>query len=128
MALEISGKIVKLLSEQAGAGKNGPWKKQEFILETVEQYPKKVCISAWGDKVDVLQGYAIGDEVKVSFNIESREYNERWYTDVRVWKLEGAGGGSPVADNTAKKEKTKQSDPDVSTFHADAQEEDDLPF
>lgn len=127
MALEISGKIMKLLPEQTGSGKNGAWKKQEFILETVEQYPKKVCISAWGDKVDALQNYSIGDDIKVSFNIESREYNERWYTDVRVWKFEG--GGASHSGETFKKETSKQpSKPDVDTFHADAQEEDDLPF
>lgn len=128
MALEISGKIVKVLPEQTGSGKNGMWKKQEFILETVEQYPKKVCISAWGDKVDALQNYNSGDEVKVSFNIESREYNERWYTDVRVWKFESAGGSSTSSESSPRKEKNKTANPDVSTFHADSQEEDDLPF
>jgi len=127
MALEIAGKIYKILPEQTGAGKNGAWKKQEFIIETVEQYPKKICISAWGDKVDALQSYAPGDEVKVSFNLESREYNERWYTDVRVWKFEG---NTPSSSGSApqKKDKPKQTSPDVSTFHADSGEEDDLPF
>lgn len=125
MALEISGKIIKFLSEQTGTGKNGAWKKQEFILETVEQFPKKVCISAWGDKVDALQSYSAGDDVKVSFNIESREYNERWYTDVRVWKIE-AGGAAPSTPQKSGSGANPKSD--VTTFHADTEGEDDLPF
>ena len=95
MALEISGKIVKILAEQSGTGKNGVWKKQDFVIETAEQFPKKVCISAWGDKVDQLQSLSEGEEVRVAINVESREYNDRWYTDVKAWKIEtGSGGGS----------------------------------
>jgi hypothetical protein len=57
-------------------------------VETQEQYPKKVCFSAWGDKVSILKSFKTEDTVKVSFNIESREFNGRWYTDLRVWKIE----------------------------------------
>ena len=52
MALEIVGKLVKILPEVSGQSAKGPWSKQEFILETLEaSYPKKVCLTAWGDKV-----------------------------------------------------------------------------
>ncbi len=92
--LEITGKLVKVMDEVSGQGKNGTWTKREFVIETVgEQYPKKVCVSAWGDKADNLRNVKPGDEIKVSFNIESREYNERWYTDVRAWRIERVGGG-----------------------------------
>jgi len=92
MALEISGKLVKMLNLQTGTGKNGNWQKQEFVLETPDQYPKKICISAWGDKVDDIARFSIGDNLKVSVNIESREYNEKWYTDCRAWKIESESG------------------------------------
>ena len=129
MALEISGKIIKVLPEQTGTGQKGAWKKQDFVIETIEQYPKKVCISAWGDKVDSLQIYSIGDEVKVSFNVESREYNEKWYTDIRVWKLEKGNDESPNGSaDKFKKESVKQSKPEVDSFSSSSQEEDDLPF
>lgn len=89
--LELTGKLIKLLPEVSGQGKNGTWTKREFVIETTgEQYPKKVCISAWGDKADALRNVKPGDEIKVSFNIESREYNERWYTDIRAWRIERA--------------------------------------
>jgi len=55
MALELSGKIIQLLAEQTGTGKNGQWLRQDFIIETQEQYPRKVCFSAWGDKVSLLK-------------------------------------------------------------------------
>jgi hypothetical protein len=106
--MEISGVVINLLPLQSGQGKNGTWKKQEFILETPGQYPKKVCMNLWGDKVDEIK-IAVGDKITASINIESREYNGRWYTDVRAWKVQkesgGARGGSdappPAEDNFA---------------------------
>ena len=86
--MDISGKIVQFLPAQTGQGKNGPWKKQEFILETGDTYPKKICIAVWGDKID-LASFKPGDTVDVSFDVESREYNGRWYTDVKAWKVLG---------------------------------------
>lgn len=86
--MDISGKIVQFLPAQTGQGKNGPWKKQEFILETGDTYPKKICIAVWGDKID-LGNFKPGDTVDVSFDVESREYNGRWYTDVKAWKVLG---------------------------------------
>ncbi len=50
--MEISGNVISILPEVTGQGKNGTWRKQEFILETDGQYPKKVCIAMWGDKID----------------------------------------------------------------------------
>jgi hypothetical protein len=84
--MEITGKIINILPEETGQGKNGPWKKQNFILETQEQFPKKVCIMNWGDKVD-LKSNGINTVVTVSINIESREFNGKWYTDVKVWRM-----------------------------------------
>jgi hypothetical protein len=122
MALELTGKIFSFLPEQTGAGKNGAWVRQDFIVETQEQYPKKVCLSAWGDKVAILKNFSVGDTVKASFNAESREYNGRWYTDLRIWKLEG---------NTQKAsaEPTQNSNDDIlnQTF-TNEEGSDDLPF
>ena len=84
--MDISGKIIQILPEETGEGRNGPWKKQSFILETQEQFPKKVCITVWGDKVD-LKGFNQNETITASINIESREYNGRWYTDVKAWRV-----------------------------------------
>ncbi len=91
MSVELQGKLINKLPVVSGEGRNGRWEKQEFIIETDDQYPKKICISLWGDRIRSLEGIAVGDVVKASVNIESREYNERWYTDIRAWRIERTG-------------------------------------
>src|SRR5689334_2067154 len=86
MAMEVKGKVVQLLAPQSGQGKKGIWRKQEFIIETQSQYPKKVCLSMWGDKIDQFK-LTTGEMVTVSVELESREYNNRWYTEARAWKI-----------------------------------------
>ncbi|MFA6676573.1 MAG: DUF3127 domain-containing protein [Bacteroidales bacterium] len=96
MALEIVGKLDMKLPVQSGNSNRGPWKKQDFIIETPGQYPKKVCINVWGeDKVKDLEAFKEGDILKVSINIESREYNGRWYTDIKAWRIETNVADSP---------------------------------
>lgn len=90
--MELEGKIIQVNQLQSGQGKNGTWKKQEFIIETKSQYPKKVCVTVWGDKIDQF-GLNQNEDVKLSIELESREYNGRWYTDVRAWKAEKIGAG-----------------------------------
>ncbi|UCS94527.1 DUF3127 domain-containing protein [Echinicola marina] len=117
--MEITGKIIQIMPEQSGNGRNGTWRKQDFILETEGQYPKKVCLTVWGDKIDQF-GMQQGDSVKAGIEIESREYNSRWYTDVKVWRVDKvvAGATSDTANAGA---------PEVSTFNDDSGE-DILPF
>lgn len=91
MALEITGKLISKLSLLTGTSKSGNnWQKQEFVIETLDQYPKKVCAQLWGDKTDQLSQFEIGSTLKVSFDVESREFNGKWYTDLRAWKIEPA--------------------------------------
>jgi hypothetical protein len=94
--LEIKGKIIELLSEKSGQSANGEWRKQEYILETDGQYPKMICFMAWGDKIDQFN-IQKGETVVVEVDIESREFNGRWYTDVKAWKVSRNGVG---ADNS----------------------------
>lgn len=98
--MEITGKIILCMPEQGGTSKAGKaWRKREYVLETQETYPKKVCFNIFGDRIDQ---YPInqGDDVTVSFDLESREFNGRWYTDVRAYKVERPGAsqgyGTPV--------------------------------
>lgn len=86
--LIITGTLLKANDLQTGTGQKGVWKKREFIIETKGQYPKKVCLTAWGDKVDSLAQIPLNSEISVHFNLESREYNERWYTEVKPYKIE----------------------------------------
>ncbi|MDR1699022.1 MAG: DUF3127 domain-containing protein [Prevotellaceae bacterium] len=94
--MEINGTIIQLQPLQTGEGRNGLWKKQDYILQTNEQYPKKICFNFWGDKIDQFN-LQVGDNIKLSFDIESREFNGRWYTDVRGWKAEKEGSSAAPA-------------------------------
>ncbi len=82
----------------SGQSANGGWRKQEYVLETAGQYPKKVCFMAWGDKIDQFN-IKQGETVEVSVDLESREYNGRWYTDVKAWKV-SKDGDSGYRENT----------------------------
>jgi len=93
--MDITGRIIKLLPLQSGAGKNGTWKKQEFILETAAQVPRKICFSLWGDKIDQFK-LTEGDNAEVSFDLESREFNSRWYTEAKAWKIVKKGAGQSI--------------------------------
>ena len=63
MALEITGKVIQLLPEQTGTGKNGTWVRRDFVVETTDQYPKKVCFSGWGDKATLVNNLQTGQIV-----------------------------------------------------------------
>lgn len=93
MSLQITGKVIDLLPVQSGTSRNGEWRKQEFILEIPGQYPKQVCVVQWGDAIDK---FAIqhGETITAHIDIQSREYNGRWYTDVKAWKVERASEGA----------------------------------
>jgi hypothetical protein len=93
--MQLTAKLTTLLPIQTGTGKNGEWKKQDIIVETDGQYPKKVCISIWGDKINEGQ-LQIGNLLQIDFDIESREYNNKWYTDIKAWKIEVAGTSTPT--------------------------------
>ncbi len=98
--MEITGKIIAALPEEGGVAKASgkPWRKRNYVLETQETYPKKVCFNLFGDRIDQYAGLlAVGNDVTVSFDIESREFNGRWYTDIRGYKVEGAGAAAAPA-------------------------------
>jgi len=99
--MEISGKIIAVLPIATGQGKNGTWRSQDYVLETADQYPKKVCFNLFNDKIDQFP-LAIDDVITASFDVESREYNGRWYTTIRAWKVEkGAVTASAAAPASA---------------------------
>lgn len=99
--MEIKGKIINVLPEVSGTSKAGnQWKKREYVLETIENYPKKVHFDFFGEKADQFP-LNVGDTITLSFDIESREYQGRWYTSIRGWKAEKADAtamaGAPMA-------------------------------
>jgi hypothetical protein len=101
--MDIEGKLIQKLGVQSGKSARGDWAKQEFVIEYQDgNFPTKACFSVWGaDKVKDLERYQVGDSVKVSFNVSSREYNGKWYTDLRAWRISQAGVAAAPAPGFA---------------------------
>lgn len=106
--MEIRGRIIQVLPLAQGVSKAGNnWRKQEYILETFDQYPRKVIFNFFNNTIDQYP-LQVGEDVIISFDLESRSFVgrdgvERWSTDVRGWKAEkadaqmAAPGAAPVA-------------------------------
>ena len=102
--MDVVGKIIQVLPLQEGVGRNGnPWKLQGYVLETFDQYPRKVHFEVFGEDRIKNNPCDIDQVVTVSFDIESREFNGRWYTSIRAWKIQqgdvtqAAAGVAPAA-------------------------------
>ena len=128
--MNISGKVVQVLPIQTGTSKAGnPWQKQEFILEQGGQYPRKVCISLFGDNVAKIP--QVGQDVMVSVDIDSREFNGRWYTEIKAWNITqtGAQQAAPAPQQVATAPAAAPAQPQPAPAPApQAGVADDLPF
>ena len=130
--MEISGKIIQVLPEQGGVSKTSgkEWKMQAYVLETQEQYPRKVHFEVFGEDRIKANPCQLDDIVTVSFDIESREFNGRWYTSIRAWKIQQGvvDAAAPQVVPVAQPVAAPQAN--VETFDAAAgvDETTDLPF
>ena len=114
--MEFTGLLIQKLPVQSGTSQKGDWQSQDIIIETVETYPKKIAINFYGDKIKEVEKLNINDDVTVTANVESREYNGKWYTKVNAWK---------VAVN---KKADPQPEPEYQSAFIDETPTDDLPF
>ncbi len=101
--MEVKGKIIVALPEVSGTSQTGKaWKKREYVLETQDSFPRKIHFDFFGERADQYP-LNLGDDIVLSFDIESREYNGRWYTSISGWKAEkansGAAAGMPADTN-----------------------------
>jgi hypothetical protein len=126
--MEITGRLVLVPEMKKGTSARGEWKKQEFVLETVDgAFPRKICMTLWNDKVADIGGFNVGDMITVNVDISSREFNGSWYTDITVWRVQrGLPSASPVAAPTA----TTTAPPPASEDYSvgETKQDDDLPF
>lgn len=96
----ITATLIQILPIQIGMSKNGQWRKQDIIVETNGQYPKKICVSIWGDKI-IENQLQIGNSLTISYELESREYNGKWYTDVKAFKIEVVNNPLTITPNSS---------------------------
>ena len=116
--MELTGKIIEVLDKQTGNKKDGgTWQKQQYVLETQGLYPKKICFMVWGDHVDTFN-LKIDEVIRIEIDIESREFNGRWYTDVKAWKYRKLDDVPPIESKGGVAEMSTE----------DTISEDDMPF
>lgn len=127
--MEIIGKVFQIMDKEKGKSARGDWSKQQFVIETKDEFPRKVCIMSWNDKVD-LDTISKGDDVKVSVNVESREFNGKWYTDVKAWKLEILGQEGRSSSGNSDSSQDLPTIQDSANLDEEPPEDgsDDLPF
>ena len=103
--MEITGKIIAVLPAQGGVSQRtgNQWKSQDYVIETHDQYPKKCCFRVFGEEKIHQFNIQLGEEMTVSFDIDSHEYQGRWFNDVRAWAVNRniqVPGAAPVAGAT----------------------------
>ena len=130
--MEIIGKAIAALSVKSGVSQRSgeQWQSREYVIETQEQYPKKMCFEVFG--TDKLKEFNIrnNDLIKVYFDISAREYNGRWYNSIRAWKVEhvnpdGSAVGATATPAAATAPQAPAPAVAATTTHAS---DEDLPF
>ena len=126
--MEITGKIIAVLPERGGVSQRtgSEWKVQEYVLETQELYPRKMCFDVFGADKIAQFAIKIGDQLTVSFDIDAREYNGRWYNSIRAWKVDRVSAQAPVAPDAPFP--PMNAAPAAPVDFASTDEKDDLPF
>ena len=128
--MEFTGKIIAILQPKGGVSKStgNEWKAQEYVIENHDQYPRKMCFEVFGADKIAQFNIQMGEELTVSFDIDARQWQDRWFNSIRAWKVErvaapGVMGAAPAAMESAV--------PPVSVPPVDfaaTDEKDDLPF
>lgn len=146
--MEITGTLIKILPETRGESQRGPWVRGGFVIQTDGEYPRQVAFTTFGeDRLAMVQNIAMNSPVVVTFSPESREFNDRWYTDLRCSRIQNyvpgqmppastgytwpaaapAAGTVPPAAPAAQAPATAPAQP-APSFASPLKPEEDLPF
>lgn len=94
--MEMTGVVIAILPERSGTSQRGEWKSQSFVIETQEQYPKHLCFEVFG--ADRIAQFNIkgGETITVQFDIDARQYQDRWFNSIKAWNVIRTGQQAPV--------------------------------
>ena len=94
--MEMTGVVIAVLPERSGTSQRGEWKSQSFVIETQEQYPKHLCFEVFG--ADRIAQFNIngGETITVQFDIDARQYQDRWFNSIKAWNVIRQGQQAPV--------------------------------
>lgn len=133
--MEIQGKVIAVLPERSGISQRGEWRSQTYVIETQEQYPKKMAFDVFGGDRIVNFGIQLGEVINVSFDIDAHEYQGRYFNQIRAWAVSKvsqqaaaqapAGVAQPSAPYTPP---AQPQQPQSGAPSSDAQSSDNLPF
>ena len=92
----MTGVVIAVLPERSGTSQRGEWKSQSFVIETQEQYPKHLCFEVFG--ADRIAQFNIngGETITVQFDIDARQYQDRWFNSIKAWNVIRPGQQAPV--------------------------------
>lgn len=118
--MEIQGKVIAVLPERSGVSARGEWKSQTYVIETQEQYPKKMAFDVFGADRIASFGIHSGEVINVSFDIDAHEYQGRYFNQIRAWNV------TKVSQPSAPY--TPPAQPQQPQSAAPSSDPDDLPF
>lgn len=126
--MELAGKVIAVLEPRGGVSKNGnEWNVQEYVIETHDQYPRRMCFDVFGaDKIQQFN-IQVGEELNVFFDIDAREWQGRWFNSIRAWKVERVGAAQQMPPMDAPFPPMNAA-PAAPVDFAASDEKDDLPF
>lgn len=125
--MEFEGTVVAVLPVVKGTSARGEWIKQEVVFEQPGDFGRKICVGFWGDRAQDAGTLKPGEKVSIAANVESREYNGRWYTEVRAWRMSRVNA-QPAAVPPADAFPPLDSLSPEESASSSAFEVDDLPF
>lgn len=130
--MEIQGKVIAVLPERSGVSARGEWKSQTYVIETQEQYPKKMAFDVFGADRIANFGIQLGEVINVSFDIDAHEYQGRYFNQIRAWNVtkvsQQAMTSSANAAGVANPTNQQNLFPPAQQPGAPAGQADDLPF
>lgn len=126
--MELAGRVIAVLEPKGGTSRNGnEWKVQEYVIETHDQYPRRMCFDVFGDDKIKQFNIQVGEELNVSFDIDAREWQGRWFNSIRAWKVERVATPQMGAPEPAPEAPFPPASAAPADFAA-TDEKDDLPF
>lgn len=130
--MEIQGKVIAVLPERSGVSARGEWKSQTYVIETQEQYPKKMAFDVFGADRIASFGIQFGEVINVSFDIDAHEYQGRYFNQIRVWNVtkvsQQATAQAPAGVAQPSAPYTPPAQPQQPQSAAPSSDPDDLPF
>lgn len=127
--MELAGKVIAVLEPKGGVSKNGnEWKVQEYVIETHDQYPRRMCFDVFGaDKIQQFN-IQVGEELNVFFDIDAREWQGRWFNSIRAWKVERVNADAQQMPPMDAPFPPLNAAPAAPVDFSSSDEKDDLPF